>query len=261
MPEYYIKMNGSKEAQGPFNEEELRTFFAAGKIGPKTPHFYDDLIGWQPIETHERLFAALLDDGKPKLTLKKREKTREEAITSETGKPGVKVDAMLKSATLGNKATRAITGEKRWEDRVGALSMPLLALLDLAMGALLVFANWKTLMGILTQGTNFQEFLLFPALLLGVVTFTLGVLLLLSLTAVFPAVRYTAFALMGYLGVLSWSYFYEGLPNGWLLLGSGLGFGVGVYTTTLTLDFRVFCLAILLAAGGVCGYAYFLLGV
>lgn len=252
MAEYYVKIQGSAEATGPFNENELKEFFRAGKIDGQTPHFYDDIIGWKPIKANDNLFQILLGEDKPHLTLKKMSPPPK-AVTST-----VNVESMLQSAERGSKNTRTITEKKRWEDRVAALSMPILAILNLLMGILLMFADWKTLVAIFAEGGSFNGFLMSPGLALGVVIFSLGILLFLSLASVYPAVRYAAFIFLGYMGILSWSYLYEGMAQGWLLMGAGMGFGIGVYTITLTLNFKAFCLSTMLAIGGLVAYSYFL---
>ena len=73
MPEYFIRPE--KEAQGPFSQEILKTLADSGKINRETPHFYDDLVGWQPIGANETLCKALFPE-KPKLGLRKMEPAR-----------------------------------------------------------------------------------------------------------------------------------------------------------------------------------------
>ena len=70
MPEYYIKPEGAAEAQGPFTANDLKTMAAEGKIDPHTPHFYDDLVGWQPLLDNQPLYSAIFVESKSKLTLR-----------------------------------------------------------------------------------------------------------------------------------------------------------------------------------------------
>lgn len=253
MPEYYLKPDAASEAKGPFTQDDLLQMAKDGRISPATMHFYDDLIGWQPISANATLQQALFIDARPKLSLKKVEPLQPARTAAGEG---LTVQDMLQSAQGNVSATKGQTVEKRWADRVGALSLPLLAIFNLAMGGLLAYAHREALS--LVMAGNTQALVFAPGLILGLGILLVGALLMLSLVAAYPAVRYLGLIAIGYLGLQSWSYLYEGLPQGWLLLGAGLGYGLGVYAASLTLNFSVFMLSVLLALGGIASYGYFL---
>ncbi len=254
MPEYFIKTDFKAEAQGPFNPDELKKLVDTGNVTPQTLHFYDDLVGWQPIQANAPL-SSLLFHGKPKLSLKKPSAPAHTPSNKKT-QPGLTVEDMLQSAQGNTDATRAQTLEKQWADRVAALSLPILTLLTLFMGGLLIFANWEV--GHKLIAGDFQQLILSPGLPIGIVLVGLGILLLLTMVAVYPGVRYTALVLMGYLALQSWVTLAEGISNGWLLLMAGVAFGLGVLIVTLTLNFLIFALATILSFAGVACYAYFI---
>ncbi len=254
MPEYFIKLD--EEAKGPFSVEELRAFVRAGKITSQTSHFYDDLIGWQPFSENEKLCRELFEEPTkttPKLSLK------EPVLPAQapTKAPKITVEEMLKEAEGRGTATKKLTAQKRSEDRVGALSLPFLALFELGMGGLMTFAHWEDVRLLLDGQLSLLTFLGAPGFFLGVCIFAFGVLLLLSMVSIYPAVRYMAVVLLAYLGIHSWSYLYEGLDAGWMLLGAGVGYGLGVYTLTLTLRMGIFVVGVLAALAGIGSYAMF----
>lgn len=254
MPEYFIKKDFNSEAEGPVTLDQLKAMVPTGKITPQTLHFYDDVIGWQPIQMNFALTQALFPN-KPKLSLKKAPSPQAAASHKKT-QPGLTVEDMLETAQGHTDARRAQTQEKQWQERVGALSLPVLTLLTLFMGGLLIFANWAAGQA-LVKG-DWTQLLSSPGLPLGVVVLVLAGLLLLTVVAVYPGVRYVGLILMGYFGIHAWSYLAQGLPQGWWLLWAGLAYGLGVLLVTLTLNFFIFFLATLLSFAGIGAYAYFL---
>lgn len=253
MPEYFIKKDFQAEAEGPFTPDELKKLVDKGNVTPQTLHFYDDLVGWQPIQANAPLTSVLFP-GKPKLSLKK--PSAAPAPSSKKTQPGLTVEKMLQSAQGNTDASRAQTAEKQWADRVAALSLPILTLLTLFMGGLLIFAHWTV--GQKLIAGDFQQLILSPGLPIGIVLIVLGFLLLLTVVAVYPGVRYTALVLMGYFALQSWTHLAEGLQDGWLLLMAGVAYGLGILIVTLTLNFFIFALSTLLSFAGLACYAYFL---
>ena len=255
MPEYYLKKTPQSDAEGPYTEAQLIDLVQKGRVTTDTLHFYDDLLGWQPIAKNEALRTALFS--RPKLSFKKSADPVSTAAPAHHKKEAkITVEGMLQMAQGKTDATKAQTQQKMWADRVAALSLPVLTIFNLVMGGLMLFAHWESFMKLFSG--NFSALIFAPGVALGLLITFLGFLLLLSLVSAYPAVRYLAFALMGYLSVQAWGHLYAGLPQGWLLLAAGLGFGLGVYTITLTLNFALFVLALLAALGGIASYGYFL---
>ncbi|GEM_PF-2464564 len=254
MPEYYIKRTPGSEAEGPYTEETLQRMAASGKVTPSTLHFYDDAVGWRPIASDQVLSEHLFEVQKPKLSLKQRSVGEEAAAPA---KPAHVAARGIPDSGASKGSSDSVACRRKWEDRVATFSMPLLSLVNLAMGVLLLWANYKKLAELLpTEG--FRSFLYVPGLALGGLIFLLGVFLFLTVAAVYPAVRYAAFALMTYFGILSWGRLYEGQVDGMFLLLSGVGFGLGVYISTLTLNFLLFLVSMTAAVLGVYSYVYFL---
>lgn len=254
MPEYFIKPAADGEAEGPLTLETLKSLAAQGKISPQTPHFYDDIIGWQPIEGNSMLVEVLFPSSasKPKLTLKKNAPAP--AVLHQTRSP-MSVEAMLGDAQHGTAATQAQTRAKRWGEWVAGVSLPLISILCFFMGVLLVFSNWSAIEKLLDAPANI---IYSPGILLAAGLLFLSLLTALAVTSVYPVVRYLSLFTLGYLGIQAWSMLYEGLVYGWLVLAAGLAFGLGLYILTLTLRVSVFGLAVFLGFGGCVSFAAYL---
>lgn len=253
MPEYFIKNDPQSEAQGPLTLDQLKTMAEGGQLTPQSLHFYDDLVGWQPVQMNFALMQALFPN-KPKLSLKKTPSVKAKA--SHKDPTGPTVEDMLQSAQGKTDARRAQSVKTQWQERVAALSLPVLTLLTLAMGGLLMFANWAAA-GQLYKG-DWMALVMHPGLPLSIAFLILGLLLVLTVVAVYPAVRYLALVVMGFFALHAWGVLAQDFSEGWLLLMSGVAYGLGILILTLTLNFVIFLLSTLLSVAGLVAYGYFI---
>jgi len=253
MSEYYIRQNASSEAQGPLSVSDLQTLAQAGKVTPQTEHFYDDNIGWQPIEANAGLKNELWPQ-KQKLSLKKSTPSPKPTVAP-VAAPVRSVEEMLNASQGKTKATEHITKKKRWENKTASLSLPLLGVAHLAMGGLMLLGSSESL-ALLIEKQDPAILLSAPILIVAAILLLIGGALALSVAGVYPLARYMALFTMGYLCIQSWNCLYEGLSLGWGLLGAGIGFGLGFYITTVTLNFAAFCVSMVVAYAGIACYAW-----
>jgi hypothetical protein len=251
MSEYYIKGTSSDEVQGPLTLDELKDLAKAGKISAQTQHFFDDVEGWQPIETNVRLIEALWPAPK-KLELKK--------VTSSPEPVGLATAPTVKQMLVRShqKEIRMSAASER-DSSLAWLSVLFLVLLHLAMGVIMLLPQWGLVRSALGGG-QWLALLYSPAAALGVWLLFLGGVFLLSAHSAYSWARYTALVMMGYLALHAWALLYAGKSEvGLMMLAGAVGFGLGVYALTLTTRSAFFWISIAAAFGGALatGLAFF----
>jgi len=252
MSEYYIKSGPEAEASGPYTVEALQELAKAGKITLDTLHYCDDETGWRPISSSQELPDKLFGS-KPKLSLKQRPDSLPQK-SENTPTPAAK---NIFAEELPNGLHDPVVKKFLWQNRVASFAMPMMAIVNLFMGALLLWANYGKIAQLM-PAHNIGSLLYVPGCVFGGLFLVAGVLLIFSVSAVYPMVRYAAFALISYFGILSWGYLYEGHGEGLFILLSGIGFGLGTYICTFTLNIFLFVISALAAILGIYSYIYFL---
>lgn len=276
MPEYYVRLDNDSEAIGPMNEDQLKLLVQEGKISKETKCFYDDIVGWQPIGENQALNQALFNEAsteasenpfgeegpKPKLSLKKRMSVdksspnpKAQKKNESTAKEDLSVEQMLQSSQGKTKETAHITKQTRLKNITASLSLPVLTLLHLGMGALLIFSQYTQLLQFIEQ-PNWNIIWTNPHLVLGTVITALGILMLLAVTEVYMVARYVAMILMGYFLMDAYNHLYEGVVQGWGLLATGLCYGFGVFWASSTLRIEQFACAAILGVAGIGSYLW-----
>ncbi|MCC5805771.1 MAG: hypothetical protein JJU00_05525 [Opitutales bacterium] len=254
--EYYIRSPEAETARGPYDVEKLVTLAEAGQVAPETLYYDDDLEAWVALGAN----AALRDQVFPQrksLKLRKREETESDSDEDDE-RPEVSVSEMLAAAEGTTEETRYVKERERWAHRTAALSVPALGILLLASAATFIYPSWKTIEGIFSGEADILTLLLQqPHLILGGFDLVAGVLMLLAATEIFPLIRFRAMLGGGYLTVLYLADFVHGDSTGiYLAAGSAL-FGAGIFTCTLTLNFRVMAASVAAAAAGIIAFAFF----
>jgi len=277
MPEYYIRLSDQPEALGPMTEDQLKLLAQEGRISKETEHFYDDIVGWQPIAKNEALATALFtttaptpseaipgeDISKPRLSLKNRNSSEHNSATqphttkkaSEADQEELSVEKMLQSAQGKTKETAHITKKTRLKNKTASLSLPTLIILHLTMGGLLLGQQYDALIKLINLPT-WSGLMANPELILGAIILVLGILMILAVTEVYIIARYVAMMLAGYFLVDGYNYLYEGLIEGWGIIVAGLCYGIGVFWSSATLRLGQFITAAMIAVIGIASYGW-----
>ncbi len=259
--EYYVRPPDSDTARGPFDIRKLQTLAEAGQVTKETLYYDDDFQSWAAIGSNEDLLEKIFPS-KRKLQLKPVDKQGKPSTTEkdEASHPdSVKVDEMLAAAEGYTEETKHVRDLMKSRQRAAALSTPALTLIFLISALTFVYPSWPTIqMAIAGEWEAFRgELLRHPVMFIGLFDVLLTVLLLLSVTQIFPLLRFRAVLGAGFLAFLYWSQGVVGDINGYLSALGMILFAVGTYICTLTLNFRAMVLGATCGLVGVAGHAYF----
>jgi len=256
--EYFIRGPEEETASGPYSIDALVTLAEAGKITPEYYYFDPKMESWALLRSNETLLKEVFPD-KKRLTLRK--KTREEIQSinePEEGSQNVNVEDMLAAAEGHTSETRHIRKKRLWRERAAAISVPLLGVLLLISALSVLYPSWSIISAILNE-TEGAWTVLFqnPVVFLGALDLLMGALLLLNATEIYPLIRFRAMLGSGFFAVLFTANWLNGDPQGiWMAL-STLGFGLGLYTCTLTLNFTLMLTSAALGFAGAAGIIWF----
>lgn len=257
--EYYIRGPEEETASGPFSLDALITLAEAGKVTPEHYYFDPKMESWALIRSNEPLFKQIYPE-KKQLTLKRR--TEEEILIAAEGgdndNPAVKVEEMLAAAEGHTKETKHVRTKKLWEERTAAISVPLIGTMLLVSALSVLYPSWSIIQGILneTEGAYLALFQK-PVVLLGALDLLMGAFLLLNATEIFPMIRFRAMLGAGFFAVLYAASWLNGDPVAIWLCISSLGFGIGLFISTLTLNFNLMILSAIAGFGGLAGIIWY----
>jgi hypothetical protein len=249
MSDYYIRTPDKDESRGPFDVSKLNTLAEAEQINPNTLYYDEDKEEWLPIALNEELHAQVFP---------KREKL---SLKINTGEPGpakakaekktgdIKVEAMLAAAEGDTAEKRKHTKRKKSLHRTASSAAVVLAIMMLFSSLFMVLPLVPELGRILDA--NGPAFILnYPTLLLGIFDLIMSILLLLSVTEVYPLLRGRAMLGLGFGGYVGWA-----IGDPWLM-GLTVAAGLGIFLGTLAQQVRTLVLAGLLGIGGHAYLAY-----
>ena len=251
MDEYYIRTSEQEESRGPFNLSKLQTLADAGQVTKNTLYFDEATESWTPVAQNKELVTKIFPKVEGlKLRSDKGEAVEGSPMDSEKEAGGsVKVEDMLKAAKGDTKEHRQIRRSQQLFEKAVEVA-------PLALGIMLLFSAISFL---LPHNSVIQEtlgekvytgLLNYPFLLVGAFDILMAILLLLSVTDIYPLIRGRSMLGLGFGMYLGWA-----LGDPLLMLAFGLG-GAGAFLATIATNFSVMFIAIIIGIGGNGALAY-----
>lgn len=256
--EYFIRAPEDETASGPFSMDALQTLAEAGKLTPDHYFFNHKLESWIMFKGDEAMMANVFPQRK-KLSL--RRKTAEEIESLNAGEeaiPEVKVEEVLAAAEGHTDETRHVRTRRQWRERAAALSVPLLAIMLLVSAASVLYPSWNIIQALLDgKDGALRQLFERPVVFIGAIDLLMGIFLLLNATEIFPLIRFRAMIGAGFFAVVYAAEYINGDPVGIWMACCSIGFGLGVYICTLTLNFQLMVIAATVGLAGAGGIFWF----
>lgn len=243
MPEYYIRTPENDESRGPFSVSKLLTLAEAGQVKENTLYYDEDKEEWVPIGLNEALKAQVFPKTERlKLNLGGSGKDGPASEPSKE-KDGIKVEDMLKAAEADTEETRHLKRSQKSFEKAVALASMTLGLMMLLAAVSFIVPHLSVIQGAVNEGV-YTNLLNYPFLLVGIFDLIMAVLLLLSVTEIYPLIRGRSMLGLGFGVYLGWA-----LGDPLLMLAFGLG-GVGLFLATISQRLSLMILAIVMGIGG-----------
>ena len=245
MSDYYIRTPEQDESRGPFDVSKLLTLAEAGQITPNTLYYDEDKEEWIPLALNEELKAQVFPE-RERLELKIQKEGEEQEDAAERAKAdpgGLNVESMLVAAEGDTEEKRKLTRQKKSFERAATISA-------IGLGFMMIFSALFMILPLITiiQGAiseqQFSNIFNYPTILIGAFDLIMGVLLLLSVTEVFPLLRGRAMLGLGFGVYVGWAI---GDP---ILLGVSAAAGVGIFLATIAQSLHNMIIAFILGIGG-----------
>lgn len=247
MADYYIRTPGQDESRGPFDISKLITLAEAGQVSANTLYYDEDKEEWIPIALDGELLAQVFPE-REKLELKF-EGGEEKFDTKEADPGGLNVESMLAAAAGETAEKKKLTRQKKSFERAAAMSAVGLGLMMILSTLFMVLP----IVPILQDVINEQQFLgifNYPTVLVGAFDLIMGILLLLSVTEVYPVLRGRAMLGLGFGVYVGWAI---GDP---ILAGLAAAASIGIFMATLSQSLNTMMIAFVLGIGGNLYLAY-----
>jgi len=245
MSDYYIRTPEQDESRGPFDIPKLETLAEAGQINPNTLYYDEEKEEWIPIALNDALRTKVFPE-REKLSLKiqKEEKREVEKEVS-----GLNVESMLVAAEGDTEEKRKLTRQKKSFERAANLSAAGLGIMMIFSALFMILPLISVLQAAINDGAIANIFN-YPTILIGIFDLILGVLLILSVTEVFPLARGRAMLTLGFGLYVGWAL---GDP---FLMGLTAAAGIGIFLATISQSLSTMILALVLGIGGNVWLAY-----
>lgn len=239
MSDYYIRTPEQDESRGPFDLSKLETLAEAGQITPNTLYYDEEKEEWIPIALNETLRAQVFPE-REKLSLKIQ---KEENVEPGEELSGINVESMLIAAEGDTEEKRKLTREKKSFERAANLSAAGLGIMMIFSALFMILPLISVIQGAINDNA-FANIFNYPTILVGVFDLILGVLLILSVTEVFPLARGRAMLTLGFGVYVGWAL---GDP---LLTGLTAAASIGIFLATISQSLSTMILALILGIGG-----------
>jgi len=241
MLEYYIRTPDQDESRGPFNASKLRTLAEAGQVTQNTLHYDEDKEEWIPIALNEALKAEIFPEVE---SLKLRMEPHSEASAEEAvEKTAINVEDMLKAAEGDTEETRHLKQKQQSFEKAVELAAMTLGLIML-LSAVSFLAPHHNVVQSAFGESALASLINYPFLLVGIFDLVMAILLLLSVTEIYPLIRGRSMLGLGFGVYIGWA-----LGDPLLMLAFGLG-GAGLFLATLAPSLSTMLLAIVMGIGG-----------
>lgn len=242
MSEYYIRTPEQDESRGPFNVAKLHTLAEAGQVTENTLYYDEQNEEWVPIALNEELLAQVFPKSESlKLNIQGYKAAADAEGDGEEG--GISVDDMLKAAEADTDETRHLKRSQKSFERAVALASMTLGLMMILSAVSLVIPHLAEIQGAMGEGL-YTNLLNYPFLVIGFFDLVMAILLLLSVTEIYPIIRGRGMLALGFGVYVGWA-----LGDPLIMLGFGLG-GAGVFLATIAQKFSLMLLAIIMGIGG-----------
>jgi hypothetical protein len=238
MPDYYIRTPDQDESRGPFDTSKLETLAEAGQITPNTLFYDEDKEEWIPIALNESLHAAVFPKNE-KLELK----IRKEQIAQKQESPAINVQTILDASEGNTKEKRKLTRQKKSFQQATSIAATGLGLMCILSALILILPLVPTLQEAIQEG-KMIGMLNYLAIWIAGFDLLLGVLLILSVTDVYPLVRGRGMLTLGFGIYIGWAL---GDP---ILSGLAAAAGFGMFFATISRSLSSLTLAFVLGIGG-----------
>lgn len=249
MSEYYIRTPEHDESRGPFNVSKLLTLAEAGQVTENTLYYDEEKEEWIPLALNEEL-KALVFPKSESLRLRVIKGEADELEDGEDGeKTGISVEDMLKAAEADTEETRHLKKSKKSFEQAVAVASMTLGLMLLLSAVSFIVPHLSSIQGAINKG-DYTNLLNYPFLLLGAFDLIMAILLLLSVTEVYPIIRGRSMLGFGFGVYLGWA-----LGDPLLLLAFGLGMA-GIFMATICQRLTLMLLAVVMGVGGTGALAY-----
>jgi hypothetical protein len=257
--EYFIRGPEEETARGPYGIDELVTLAEADRLSPDFYYFDPKMESWALIQSNEPLKDQIFPE-KKKLTLRKKAEDEINTLNEEEegDENAVKVEEMLAAAEGHTDETKHVRVKREWQERTATISVPLLGSILLISALSVLYPSWNIINGIINDEEGAMQMLFhIPVVFLGAFDLIMAAFLFLNATEIFPLLRFRAMLGAGFFTVIYASNFINGDPQGLWMALSSMGFGIGLYICTLTLNFPLMIISAALGIGGALGIAWF----
>lgn len=228
MSDYYIRTPEQDESRGPFDVGKLNTLAEAGQINPNTLYYDEDKEEWLPLALNTDLHAQVFPV-REKLTLNvHKANAPDQRNDQKAGKPGksIQVENMLAAADGLTDEKRKLTQRRKSMEKAATIASVGLAVMMLLSAVYMILPLVPELrLQMRISGT--ATALNYPFVLVGIFDFLMAVLLLLSVTEVYPLLRGRAMLGLGFGAYVGWS-----IGDPWLI-GLAIAAGLGLFLGTL----------------------------
>ena len=245
MNDYYIRTPEQDESRGPFNIPKLLTLAEAGQVTENTLYYDEEKEEWIPIALNEELKAQVFPKSeslKLRLGTSGQDGTSSQEGADEDGEE-INVEKLLKAAEADTEETRHLKRSQKSFERAVALASLTLGLMMILSAISFLIPHLDAIQGAVNEGT-YTNLFNYPFLLVGVFDLIMAVLLLLSVTEVYPVIRGRSMLGFGFGVYLGWA-----LGDPLIMLAFGLG-GAGVFLATISQRLSLMILAIAMGVGG-----------
>jgi hypothetical protein len=225
MSEYYIRTPEQDESRGPFDVSKLLTLAEAGQVTPNTLYYDEEKEEWVPLALNPTLHAQIFPE-REKLSLKishTNEHPEEAAKANEES--GLNVEAMLAAAEGQTEEKRKLTRQKKSLERAANISTASLGIMLILSALYMILPHVPAIQQTTSDGSLIGIFN-YPVIWIGIFDLLLGMLLMLSVTEVYPLARGRAMLTLGFGLYVGWAL---GDPL-FMLLSVAAGFGIFLAT-------------------------------
>jgi hypothetical protein len=202
MSEYFIRYPDSEEAKGPYNVEQLQSLSEAKKVKLDTLYYDEIKEVWVAINSNEELSESLFP-AEQKLSLRKKEDEELDLLNKPETEDSKKltIEEILAAAEGDTAETKNKTAKAKWKHRtIGFTSLSLTITFALSAAGL-AFLNIGTI-----QKLNPAMILSNPFIIIAAIDAFLTLCLALSVTTVYPIVRFRAVAGLGFMALHFYSF-------------------------------------------------------
>jgi hypothetical protein len=258
MPEeYYVREPDAETARGPFNLDKLITLAEAGQVGTDTLYYDPKMQAWATIASNPRLKEEVFP-AKRKLILKPKGDSEINNLNADEGSiPAVSVSDMLAAAEGKSSDTKHVKNEAKWRERAASMAIPVIGLMMILSAVSQIYPGWEVLRP--WFDSSYEQTVSIwknPLVIVGIVDLVLAFLVLLSMTEIFPLLRFRAMLGLGYFGFMSWAAYINDMPGALMQLVGILCFCIGLFLCTLTMRYKFMVLGAVMGIGGIVLYMW-----